>query len=268
MGTIVGADAPTRAPFFMSILIQNVTKSYGRHRAVDNISLEVRSGELLAFLGPNGAGKTTTIKMLAGLLLPDAGRIEICGLPMSADALEAKARLAYVPDQPFLYDKLSAREFLQFVGEIYRLDRAETARRMRLYMDRLGIDAFADQLAEGYSHGMKQKVALAGALLHEPEVLIVDEPMIGLDPPGARTVKEIFRERADAGRTVFMSTHTLEIAEAIADRIAIIHQGQIIACGTMADLRSRARREHRLEDIFLGLIADAVRDAPRETAPV
>jgi len=251
----------------MSILIENVTKFYGRHRAVDDISLEIHAGELLAFLGPNGAGKTTTIKMLAGLLKPDSGRIAICGHPMETEPLEAKARLAYVPDQPFLYDKLSAREFLHFVAEMYGLDRETTALRMQTIMDRLRIEGFAGQLAESYSHGMKQKVALAGALLHDPEVLIVDEPMVGLDPAGARTVKDLFRERANDGKTVFMSTHTLEIAEAIADRIAIINQGRIIACGTMEDLRRRARREHGLEDIFLELVEGASTEVLAETAP-
>jgi ABC-2 type transport system ATP-binding protein len=237
----------------MSIRIDNVTKCYGRLRAVDGVSLKVEPGEVFAFLGPNGAGKTTTIKMLTGLLAPDAGTIEVCGLPMSTDAQAAKAKLAYVPDQPFLYDKLTAREFLEFVGQMYGLDSATVASRGRRYMDRLQVTAFADQLAETYSHGMKQRVVLAAALLHEPEVLVVDEPMIGLDPRTVRTVKELFSERAAAGHTVFMSTHTLDIAESIADRIAIIHHGRIVACGTLEELKARAAQEYRLEDIFLEL---------------
>jgi len=235
----------------MSIRIEKITKCYGRKRAVDGISLEVFPGELFAFLGPNGAGKTTTIKMMSGLLRPDAGTIHICGLPMSTDALAAKARLAYVPDEPFLYEKLTAREFLRFVAQMYSIPDDVARRRAGDLMDRLRIDTFADQLAEGFSHGMKQKVVLAAALLHEPDVLIVDEPMVGLDPGGMRTVKDLFRERASAGKTVFMSTHTLDMAEAIADRIGIINQGQIVACGTLAELKNRAAREHRLEDIFL-----------------
>lgn len=237
----------------MAIRLDNVTKCYGRLRAVDGVSLTVNPGEVFAFLGPNGAGKTTTIKMLTGLLLPDSGTVEVCGLPMSMDAQEAKAKLAYVPDQPYLYEKLSAREFLHFVGRMYGLDTATIELRSSRYMARLQVTGFADQLAESYSHGMKQRVVLAAALLHEPKVLIVDEPMVGLDPRTVRTVKELFRERADAGLTVFMSTHTLDVAEAIADRIAIINHGRIVACGTLEELKARAKREHRLEDIFLEL---------------
>lgn len=237
----------------MAIRFENVTKCYGRLRAVDGISFHVNPGEVFAFLGPNGAGKTTTIKMLTGLLMPDSGTVEVCGHPMSMDAQEAKAKLAYVPDQPYLYEKLSAREFLDFVGRMYGLDPATIEIRARHYMGRLQVTGFADQLAESYSHGMKQRVVLAAALLHEPKVLIVDEPMVGLDPRSVRTVKELFRERANAGLTVFMSTHTLDVAETIADRIAIINHGRIIACGTLEELKARAKREHRLEDIFLEL---------------
>jgi ABC-2 type transport system ATP-binding protein len=236
-----------------SIHLSHVTKCYGRLRAVDDVSLEVRRGEVFAFLGPNGAGKTTTIKLMAGLLTPDHGVVRVCGDNLMGNGRAARARMAYVPDEPFLYDKLTAREFLRFVGQMYCLDKDDCETRIKHYIQRLEISSFADQLAEGYSHGMKQRVALAGALLHEPEVLIVDEPMVGLDPRTVRTVKDLFRERAGAGLTVFMSTHTLEMAEAIADRIAIIHQGRIIACGPLAEIRSRAASEHRLEDIFLEL---------------
>jgi len=237
----------------MSIRVDHITKCYGRLRAVDDVSFEVLPGEVFAFLGPNGAGKTTTIKMLAGLLSPDEGSIEVCGHRMSSDARAAKAQLAYVPDQPFLYEKLSAREFLSFVGQMYGLDPAVCEQRAAAYMVRLQVTEFADQLAEGYSHGMKQRVVLAAALIHDPQVLIVDEPMIGLDPRTVRTVKDILRQRAEDGRTVFMSTHTLDVAESIADRIAIIHQGRIVSCGTLAELRAQAAHEHRLEDIFLEL---------------
>lgn len=236
-----------------SIRITSVTKCYGRLRAVDDVTLDVRAGEVFAFLGPNGAGKTTTIKMLAGLLRPDAGSIEICGCDVLADGQRAKTWMSYVPDEPFLYEKLSAREFLRFVGQMYGIPVEEARRRERYYMDRLQVDGFADQLAEGYSHGMKQRVVLAAALLHEPQVLVVDEPMIGLDPRTVRTVKDLFRKRVEAGGTVFMSTHTLDVAESIADRIAIINHGRIVACGTLAELRDAAATEHRLEDIFLEL---------------
>lgn len=237
----------------MAIQIDNVTKCFGRLRAVDGISLNVQRGELFAFLGPNGAGKTTTIKMMTGLLTPDAGTIAICGHPMATDSQIAKSRIAFVPDQPFLYGKLTAREFMRFVGEMYGIDKSELPGRMQHYMDQLAVSGYADQLAEGYSHGMKQRVVLAAALLHEPDVLVVDEPMVGLDPRTARKVKDIFREWANAGRTVFMSTHTLEVAEAIADRIAIINHGRIVACGTLDQLKAKAAQEHRLEDIFLEL---------------
>lgn len=251
----------------MAIRFDSVTKCYGRLRAVDGISFHVNPGEVFAFLGPNGAGKTTTIKMLTGLLMPDSGTVEVCGHPMSMDAQEAKAKLAYVPDQPYLYEKLSAREFLDFVGRMYGLDPATIETRARHYMGRLQVTGFADQLAESYSHGMKQRVVLAAALLHEPKVLIVDEPMVGLDPRSVRTVKELFRERANAGLTVFMSTHTLDVAETIADRIAIINHGRIIACGTLEELKARAKREHRLEDIFLELTQpDPEAEAQRSSA--
>ncbi len=238
-----------------TIEIRDVTRCYGRLRAVDNISLDVYRGEVFAFLGPNGAGKTTTIKMITGLLSPDSGRIAVCGQTMSADNQEAKSRLAFVPDQPFLYGKLTAREFMTFVAQMYSVEPSALSARLKRYMERLDVTAFADQLAEGFSHGMKQRVVLAAALLHEPDVLVVDEPMVGLDPRSVRRVKELFREWADAGRTVFMSTHTLDVAESIADRIGIINHGRLIACGTLAELRAKAEREHRLEDIFLQLTA-------------
>ncbi len=237
----------------MSIRITNVTKCYGRLRAVDDVTLTVQPGELFAFLGPNGAGKTTTIKMLTGLLVPDAGAIEVCGYPVTLDGQAAKAQMAYVPDQPFLYEKLSATEFLEFVGHMYGLPRSTIRERARDYMARLEITDYAGQLAESYSHGMKQRVVLAAALLHDPQVIVVDEPMVGLDPRTVRTVKQLFRERANAGKTVFMSTHTLDVAESIADRMAIINQGRIVACGTLNELRAQARREHRLEDVFMEL---------------
>ncbi len=237
----------------MAIRIDNVTKCYGRLRAVDGVSLTVHPGEVFAFLGPNGAGKTTTIKMMTGLLRPDSGTISICGISMDTDPQQAKGHLAYVPDQPFLYGKLTAREFMSFVGQMYSLEARQLEARVAEYMERLAITSFADQLTEGYSHGMKQRVVLAAALLHHPEVLVVDEPMVGLDPRTARSVKDLFRMWADEGRTVFMSTHTLDVAEAIADRIGIIHHGRIVACGTLGELKAKAEREHRLEDIFLDL---------------
>jgi ABC-2 type transport system ATP-binding protein len=249
-----------------AITLENVTKRFGSKVAVDGLTLSVARGELFAFLGPNGAGKTTTIKMIAGLCRPDAGNIAVCGHRMGEDGLQAKAQMAYVPDQPFIYDKLTGNEFLRFVGEMYRLHRGEVRRRLAQLVDCLDMGGFLDQLSEGYSHGMKQRVVLASALLHDPTVIVVDEPMVGLDPRTVRTVKNLFTERTRQGGTVFMSTHTLEVAEAVADRIGIIHRGRLLAVGTLAELRRAASDERSFEDIFLQLTADET-DPHRETLP-
>jgi ABC-2 type transport system ATP-binding protein len=257
----------------VSISLQSVTKSYGRKVAVRNLSLEIGRGELFAFLGPNGAGKTTTIKLIAGLLRADNGEVRVCGHRVGEpgnlrrDGVEAKAKLAYVPDQPFLYEKLTGREFLHFVGQMYRLPPEEVRRRVAELADRLGTGEFLDQLTEEYSHGMKQKVVLSSALLHRPELLVIDEPMVGLDPRTVRIVKDLFLELTAAGGTAFMSTHTLEVAEAVASRIGIIHEGRLIAVGTLDELRAQSEHESSLEAIFLRLTAD--RDDPlAETVPM
>jgi len=249
-----------------AIELRQVTKYYGTFTAVDRLQLEIPSGELFAFLGPNGAGKTTTIKMIAGLLLASSGSVHVCGHCMGRDGRAAKAQLAYVPDEPFLYDKLTGREFLQFVAQMYGLDRKAQKTHMDTWVDRLEMAPFLDQLCESYSHGMKQRTALAAALLHEPKVLVIDEPMVGLDPKTVRTVKDLMKEMTAAGQTVFMSTHTLEVAEAVADRIGIIHHGQLVAIGTLDELREQATRSSSLEDIFLTLTADE-RDTSAETIP-
>ena len=236
-----------------AIILTAVRKSYGKTVAVRDLSLAIPRGQLFAFLGPNGAGKTTTIKMVVGLLQPDVGSVHVCGHEISANGLAAKAQLAYVPDQPFLYEKLTGREFLYFVGEMYGLPKALRDERIAALVDRLDITEFLDQLTESYSHGMKQKVVLAAALLHDPAVLIIDEPMVGLDPRGIRTVKNLFVEHTKKGGTVFMSTHTLDIAESVADRIGIIRRGELIAMGTLDELRAKAQHEHSLEEIFLQL---------------
>jgi ABC-2 type transport system ATP-binding protein len=250
-----------------AIHIDRVTKRYGNFTAVDRISLDIPEGELFACLGPNGAGKTTTIKMTVGLLTPDEGTIHVCGHPMGRDGRAAKAQLAYVPDQPFLYDKLTGYEFLEFVGQMYGLDRGTLQARSRVLIERLEVGSFFNQLTESYSHGMKQRTALAAALLHEPRVLIIDEPMVGLDPKTVRTVKDLMREMTREGRTIFMSTHTLEVAEAVADRIGIINHGKLVAVGRLEELRRQASRNDTLEDIFLSLTADED-DASPETVPV
>ncbi|UCC29247.1 MAG: ABC transporter ATP-binding protein [Phycisphaerales bacterium] len=236
-----------------AIALLGVTKSYGRTIAVRDLSLEVPRGKLFAFLGPNGAGKTTTIKLIVGLLKPDAGWIHVCGHQVGSNGLAAKAQLAYVPDQPFLYEKLTGREFLHFVAELYGISTRRRDRLLESLIRRLDIDEFLDQLTESYSHGMKQRVVLAAALLHEPAVLVIDEPMVGLDPRAIRVVKNLFVEHTRNGGTVFMSTHTLDIAEAVADQIGIIHRGELIAVGTLDELRAQARRQHSLEEIFLQL---------------
>jgi ABC-2 type transport system ATP-binding protein len=237
----------------LSIDIQSVHKHFGRKVAVHDLTLSIPPGELFAFLGPNGAGKTTTIKMICGLLHPQRGTIDVCGHRMGINGLAGKAKLAYVPDQPFLYDKLTGREFLLFVGEMYRVPTAAQKLIIGELSDRLVMGDFLDKLTESYSHGMKQKVVLSAALMHDPEVLIIDEPMIGLDPRTVRVVKDLFRERVNQGRTVFMSTHTLGVAEAVADRIGILNDGRLVCLGTMAELRAKAAAEHSLEDIFLEL---------------
>jgi len=249
-----------------AIRIDHVTKRFGETLAVNDLTLSVQPGELFAFLGPNGAGKTTTIKMIAGLLTPDAGRIEVCGYPMGRDGQLAKAQLAYVPDLPFLYDKLTGREFIDFVGAMYGLAPTEIAARRERLARRLGMGGFLDQLTETYSHGMKQKTVLAAALLHEPRVLVIDEPMVGLDPRTVRTVKDLFLELKAGGAAVFMSTHTLEGAEAVADRIGIIHHGRLVAHGTLGEIRAEAMRSGTLEESFLAVTADP-EDAQAETIP-
>lgn len=243
-----------------AITLSGVRKCYGSKVAVDNLSLNVRKGELFAFLGPNGAGKTTTIKMIVGLLQPNHGVVTVCGHQININGLAAKAQIAYVPDQPFLYEKLTGREFLYFVAEMYGITRRRRDEILARLLVRLDAEEFLDQLTESYSHGMKQRVVLAAALLHEPAVLVIDEPMVGLDPRTIRSVKNLFVEHARSGGTVFMSTHTLDIAEATADRIGIIRRGQLIAMGTLAELRAQAQREQSLEEIFLQLTEEAPAD--------
>jgi ABC-2 type transport system ATP-binding protein len=235
------------------VRLSNVSKSYGDKWAVIDLSLELREGEIFAFLGPNGAGKTTTLKLTTGVLRADAGSVWVCGEDVARRGRRAKEQIAYVPDQPFLYDKLTGREFIHFARDVYGVPPEVGERRLADLTERLDMGSFLDQLAESYSHGMKQKVALAAAMIHAPRLLVVDEPIVGLDPRTIRVIKTIFREIADAGGTVFMSTHTLDVAEAVADRIGIINLGRLIALGTLAELRETAAAEGRLEDIFLHL---------------
>lgn len=236
------------------IRLENLTKSYGNHLAVDDLSLEVPSGELFGFLGPNGAGKTTTIKMIAGLLIPTSGRIELAGYDLEGDPERAKGALGFIPDRPFLYEKLSATEFLRFVAGLYGIDGNDVNHRIEGLLELVELSHAKSDLVESFSHGMKQRLVMASAFIHNPEILVVNEPMVGLDPKGARLIKSVFRERCRRGTTIFMSTHTLEVAEEMCDRIAIISHGRLIALGTMDELRNQASHTStELEPIFLKL---------------
>ncbi|HPL28913.1 MAG TPA: ABC transporter ATP-binding protein [Anaerolineae bacterium] len=239
------------------IEMQHLVKKYGDKMAVDDVSLEVRAGEILGFLGPNGAGKTTTIKMLVGLLQPTSGVVRVAGYDVQGQPLQAKAACGYVPDQPNLYPKLSGRELLRFVGDLYGLQRTQVERRIEELLRLFDLTAAGDDTFDSYSHGMKQKTALAAALLHDPRVLVLDEPTVGLDPKSARLIKDILRQLAERGAAVFLSTHILEIAEHMCDRIGIINQGRLIAVGTMDELRAHGQGERSLEDIFLALTGGA-----------
>ncbi|MDH5511486.1 MAG: ABC transporter ATP-binding protein [Nitrospinota bacterium] len=245
------------------IKIENVTKIYGKTVAVDGLSLEVKAGEVFGLLGPNGAGKTTTMKMLAGLLIPTIGKMSVDGHDVQSNPLEAKQVIGFVPDKPFIYEKLSGHEFLEFVREIFRVDRdpAVIERQERLLKMFLLTD-WLDELVESYSHGMRQKLIITSALIHNPKALIIDEPMVGLDAKGMRQVKGLFREMADSGETVLVSTHTMAIAQEVCDRIAILNKGKIVAMGTMEELKANSHAsEQDLESIFLRLTDEMV-DAP------
>jgi len=236
------------------IELRGVTKRYGNLVAVNNLSLRVGKGEVFGFLGPNGAGKTTTIKMMAGLMQPTEGNILVGGIDVTADPIRAKALIGFIPDRPFLYEKLTGEEFLRFMGGLYELDGTQLDRRVDELFDLFSLKDFRDELIEGYSHGMRQRLVMGAAFLHHPQVVIVDEPMVGLDPQGARLVKQIFREQCARGRTVFMSTHTLGVAEEVCDRIGIIHRGELIALGTKEELQQQVKGgADRLETIFLQL---------------
>jgi ABC-2 type transport system ATP-binding protein len=236
------------------IKLVNLTKQYGRLTAVDNIQLEVAPGEVFGFLGPNGAGKTTTIKMIAGLLQPTSGTALINGYDVQREPLKAKSLCGFIPDRPFVYEKLTAAEFLHFVAALYAMDNVKTRLRIAELLELFGLNDWSDELVENFSHGMKQRLVMSSALLHDPQVLVVDEPMVGLDPRGARLVKDIFRNLASRGVTVFMSTHTLEIVEQMCTRMAIINKGTIIAEGSVEELgRMASMPDSHLEPIFLKL---------------
>ena len=243
------------------IELTHLTKRYGRFTAVDGIDLTIPRGELYGLLGPNGAGKTTTMRMIAGILRPTSGTVRIAGVDIQADPMVAKARLGFIPDRPFVYDKLTGAEFLRFVAGLYGQTGKPTERRIDELLELFELDAWKDELTEAYSHGMRQKLIISSALVHRPDVIVVDEPMVGLDPKSARLLKDLFREFVARGGTVLMSTHTLEIAEAMCDRIAIVHGGRVAAEGTMDALRAQTSSgDASLEDLFLKLTGREMRD--------
>ncbi len=235
------------------IELDDVTKRFGDVRAVDGITLTVRPGEFFCVLGPNAAGKTTTIKMIAGLIRPDSGRVRVAGFDLVKDPMPARARLAYVPDFPFLYEKLTPWEFLRFTGQLFGMSREAIHAAAASLVPRFQLAEWLHKPIDSLSHGTRQRVAIASALLHDPAVFVIDEPMVGLDPHHARVVKDILRERVDAGMTVFLSTHQTSVAEEMADRVGIIHRGRLVASGTPADLHRQAGTHGALEAAFLAI---------------
>ncbi len=236
------------------IRLTDLVKRYGNFAAVDGIHLQVARGELFGLLGPNGAGKTTTIRMIAGILRPTAGTVEVGGINIQTHPLEAKHRMGYIPDRPFVYDKLTGGEFLRFAAALYGQEGPTVERRIDELLELFELSPWKDELTESYSHGMRQKLIISGALVHRPAVIVVDEPMVGLDPKSARLLKDLFRQFVDRGGTVLMSTHTLEVAEQMCDRIAIVYKGKVAAHGTMEELRRQtASGDMSLEGLFLKL---------------
>lgn len=237
------------------IELKSLSKSYnkGNVKAVDDLNLTVQPGEIFGFLGPNGAGKTTTIKMMVGLLVPDSGSVRINGYEMEKEPILLKRSIGYVPDNHEVYDKLSGIEYLNFLGDVYGVPAAVRKERITRFLELFELQGAVGDLIQSYSHGMKQKIVLVGALLHEPKVLILDEPMVGLDPKSSHNLKEYMREHCSKGKTVFFSTHILEVAEKLCDRIGIIRKGQLIAEGSMEELRGQSQNKESLENIFLEL---------------
>ncbi len=239
------------------IKLTNLVKRYGSFTAVNAINLQVPRGELFGFLGPNGAGKTTTLRIIAGILRPTSGSVEIGGIDIATDPIAAKSKLGFIPDRPFIYEKLTGAEFLRFVAGLYGQDGEKVEHRARELLALFDLEEWRDELVESYSHGMRQKLIISSAFVHRPDVIVVDEPMVGLDPKAAKILKDLFREYTRRGHTIMMSTHTLEVAQTLCDRIAIIQGGVIRACGTMDELRANAvAGATGLEEIFLRLTGE------------
>src|ERR1051325_4721627 len=242
------------------IELLHVVKRFGQLTAVNDVSLTVPSGQFFVLLGPNAAGKTTTLKILAGLMKPTSGSAKVCGFDLTTQPLEARRRMAFVPDFPFLFDKLTPWEFMRFTGQLFRLDDDAISKAGRELIGRFNLEEFVEKPIEGLSHGTKQRVAIASALLHAPEVFIIDEPMVGLDPQHARIVKDILKERSLKGMTTLVSTHQLSVAEEMADRIGIMHHGRLINVGTREELRLKSGAAGPLEHVFLALTAELEQD--------
>jgi ABC-2 type transport system ATP-binding protein len=244
------------------IELDNLLKKFGDLIAVNQVNLVVPRGEFFALLGPNAAGKTTTLRLISGLIKPTSGSVRVAGFNLQTHSLEARRRLAYVPDFPFLYDKLTPGEFMRFMGQVFRMDPLDLEQSARELIVAFHLEPFLDSLLESLSHGTRQRVAIASALLHHPEVFIIDEPMVGLDPQHARLVKDTLKARTRNGMTVLMSTHQLSVAEEMADRIGIMHQGRLVALGSRDELRRLSGSAGALEEIFLALTQDSVRETP------
>jgi ABC-2 type transport system ATP-binding protein len=234
------------------IELKNLTKRFGDIVAVHWLNLSVSEGEIFGFIGPNGAGKTTTLRMMGGVLAPTEGCVIIDGMDMAEEPEKAKKRIGFIPDRPFLYEKLTGMEFLRFTADLYDIGDGEFREKSERILKQFSLYHWGDELVESYSHGMKQRLIISAAILHDPKVIVVDEPMVGLDPAGSRMVKNLFRTLAKEGTTIFMSTHTLGMAEDVCDRIGIIHKGSLIATGTTEELMRRAQvREGDLEEVFM-----------------
>jgi ABC-2 type transport system ATP-binding protein len=240
------------------IELRNLSKRFDRTLAVDDLNLNIAAGEIFGFIGPNGAGKTTTIRMMGGLLMPTAGSIRIDGISMVEAPVEVKKRLGFIPDRPYLYEKLTGMEFMNFSGDLYGINDTAIQDKSEELLKMFALFNWRHELIEAYSHGMKQRLIIAAALLHDPKVIIVDEPMVGLDPAAVKMVKGILRQLALNGKTIFMSTHTLSVAENLCDRIGIIHKGSLIALGTMGELKNATNlREGDLEEVFIRLTEES-----------
>jgi ABC-2 type transport system ATP-binding protein len=244
------------------IQLIHLTKHYGKLAAVDDLNIEVPAGQIFGFLGPNGAGKTTTIRTMMGILKPTSGQILLGKYDVLKEPEKAKAISGFIPDRPFIYEKLSGNEFLEFVGKLHRIETARLKYRIAEMLELLELSPWKDDLVESYSHGMKQRLVVCAALIHEPRILVIDEPMVGMDPKGARTIKDLFRSLAQNGTTVFLSTHSINVAEEICHRIGIIQKGRLIACGSTTEIhRQTSNANGSLESVFLELTREQARES-------